>query len=83
VREKELFDQLNLKFSNLDVNIGDLYQVIGNGSFWERNSKSPGRKLYLGEMLLIIERTQNPDWVVVIDKNSNVGEVCIRVFERE
>ena len=81
--EKELFDQLNLKFSNLEVNVGDLYEVIGNGSFWERNSNSPGRQLCLGEMLLIIEKTPNPGWVVVIDKNSNVGEVCIRVFERD
>jgi hypothetical protein len=83
MREKELFDQLNLKFSSMQVNIGDLHKVLGNGSMWERNGNSPGRKLLIGEMLLIIEKTQNQDWVVVLDKDSNVGEVCVRVFEEE
>ena len=83
MREKELFDQLNLRFSSIQVNIGDLHKVCGNGSLWEKNGTNPGRKLLIGEMLLIIEKTPNQDWVVVLDKDSKVGEVCVRVFEEE
>jgi hypothetical protein len=83
VREKELFDQLNLKFSSLQVNIGDFLQVIGNGSFWKKHAEYPGRKLEKGEMLLIIEKTQNEDWIVAVDSTGEIGEVCIRVFEKE
>lgn len=45
MREKELFDQLNLRFSSLQVTIGDYLQVKGDGSFWKRNADYPGRKL--------------------------------------
>lgn len=80
---KELFDFLNLKFSSLDVKIGDYLQVYGEGSLWKRYEEYPGRKLVVGEMLLIIGKTRNEDWVVVVDSNGSVGEACIRVFEKE
>jgi hypothetical protein len=83
VREKELFDQLNLRFSSIQVNIGDYLQVIGDGSLWKKDTDYPGRKLIVGEMLLIINKTRNEDWVVVVDSTGCVGDVCVRVFEKE
>lgn len=78
----EKFEQLNLRFSSKNVEIGDLLEVKYTTTFWKKHDY-PGRHLNRGEILLIISKTKSPDWVIALDMTGEIGQVCVAAFENE